>query len=568
MKMRMTMRMTMKTWPIVLAAAAGCASQASTTLPAVRFANAPITSVVNDRRDVAKAPARRIFLPDLYLLDSSFGDPIEYAIELHRPRRALGVNALDEVPDSTWFTNRIGVRALTPDEIRTGPVTHDPEKYLPWTVHSTKVGGNSVGLIVTDAAGVKYVVKFDDAANVPEMETGTDVVIDRILWACGYNVAEDQVAYVHESDLVLAPKASVKDVSGKSTRKLDRAGLLRTLAKVHHEPDGRIRTLTSRWIDGVTLGGHPSRGVRGDDPNDRIPHELRRDLRGQESIYAWLDAVDVTEGQYVDTWISDASIPHRHYVKHYAIDFGQSLGALAVGAYDWWRGYAYEIDLRQMGFQLVTLGLLERPWQERGSVAPRGVSPVFTATYDPAGWHNDEQSYLPFRVADRFDKFWGAKIVSRFTRAQIHAAAEAGRFTDPRAADRITDTLLGRQRVTEAYWFARVNPLDGFAVSREPDGVELCFTDLAITKLAAAPATTRYALTTFDFAGHAWGAPSQRVADASGRSCMRLALSPRDGGYTIVDIATTRPDVSGRTLVHLATDPASGEPRVIGIWRP
>src|SRR5262245_13291748 len=35
--------------------------------------------------------------------------------------RAQNVNTIDEVPDSSWFTNRIGTRALTIDEIVRGP---------------------------------------------------------------------------------------------------------------------------------------------------------------------------------------------------------------------------------------------------------------------------------------------------------------------------------------------------------------------------------------------------------------------------------------------------------------
>ena len=37
--------------------------------------------------------------------------------------RALNVNSVDEVPDSSWFTNRIGRRAMTGDEIARGPDT-------------------------------------------------------------------------------------------------------------------------------------------------------------------------------------------------------------------------------------------------------------------------------------------------------------------------------------------------------------------------------------------------------------------------------------------------------------
>ncbi len=41
----------------------------------------------------------------------------------HEPSntRAGNVNTIDEVPDSSWFTNRIGARPLTADEIARGP---------------------------------------------------------------------------------------------------------------------------------------------------------------------------------------------------------------------------------------------------------------------------------------------------------------------------------------------------------------------------------------------------------------------------------------------------------------
>src|SRR5437763_1569634 len=37
--------------------------------------------------------------------------------------RAKNVNTVDEVPDSSWFTNRVGHRVVTPDEVAKGPNT-------------------------------------------------------------------------------------------------------------------------------------------------------------------------------------------------------------------------------------------------------------------------------------------------------------------------------------------------------------------------------------------------------------------------------------------------------------
>ncbi len=538
-------------------------------LPHARFANAPPALVVDDRRDVARPPSYRLYLPDLYTFEGTFVRPVDRALDLQRTRRARGVNALDEVPDSTWFTNRIAVRSLTPDEVRMGPITHDPSRHLPWLVLSTKVGGTEVGFVIKDAAGVKYQIKFDDASDPPELQTGVDAVVDRFLWAAGYNVAEDLVVYIRPSDLVLAPNAVVKDLTGKTARALDRAELAHDLTLIHHERDGRIRTLASRWIAGVTLGGHPGEGVRRDDPNDLIPHELRRDLRGQFPIYAWLDAVDVTEGQYVDSWVADPSVPGRRYVEHYAVDFGKSLGAQGAIGLDWWRGAAYLIDFAQMTRQLVTLGLTSRPWQDRRAPALRGVSPLFEVkAFDPGSWHPDAPGYLPFHTADRFDKFWGTKIVARFTRAQIRAAVEAGRFSDPRAVDYLTAMLVARQHATAAYWFARVNPLDQFAVAAARTGARLCFDDLAIANDAGATAaTTRYAVTTYDRAGHRFGAHGELAAAPGGRSCAAVALAPGGDGYTIVELATARPGFRGTTFIYIARDPTTGAPRAIGVWR-
>jgi hypothetical protein len=557
--------MAMKRW-IACAVLAGCAS--GPVVPEVRFVNAPVAAAVNDRLDVKRPPHGRLFLPDTYVWDGTIQRPISRALELPRDRRALGVNALDEVPDSTWFTNRIGVRELTPDEIRNGPLTDDLERHKPWTIHSTKIGGTALGFIIKDASGVKYMLKFEPHDQPPELETGSHVVVNRLLWACGYNVAEDRIVYLRPEDLVLAPDASVKNLDGDNLRRLGRAELERDLATVRHGTDGRIRALASRWIDGITLGGHPAEGVREDDPNDRIPHELRRDLRGAYPIYAWVDSVDVTEGQYVDAWVADPAEPSRHYVKHYLIDFGKSLGAMGEIAADWWRSVYYRVDFTGMLRNLVTFGLSDRPWEDRRAPRLRGVSSLFEAeTFDPGSWHPDSPGYLPFHTADRFDKFWGAKLVARFTRAQIRAAVEAGRFSDPRAVDYITDTLVARQRATAAYWFARVNPLDRFSLEAAAGGDELCFDDLAIVSRIAPAEVTRYTVTRYDLDGRELDAHTSPGA-SDGHTCTRIQLAgdARDG-YTIVRLATARPGFTGDTFVHVARDPSSGTPRLIGVWR-
>jgi hypothetical protein len=544
---------------ILAISVAACATPA---VPGVRFVNAPPVTAVNDRRDVPAKPEDREFLMSLYHYEAIVQRPLDRTLALQPPRRALGVNALDEVPDSTWFTNRIGVRALTLDELTTGPLTIDsPELHKPWKIKSTKVGGGEVGFIIADARGEKFLLKFD-SRGYPETETATHVIVGKLLWAFGFNVTEDFVVSLTRDDLVIAPDAVMTDQFGDK-HPLDRAELERGLALIEIGKDGQIRGMASRWLDGKPLGGHPAEGVRADDPNDRIPHELRRDLRGAYPVFAWLDHVDVQESNFIDMWVKDRRDPRLHYVTHYLIDFGKSFGVMATTGQDPRRGHAYVIDLAEMSRQLVTGGLLERPWDDRIAPKLRGVGSFEAASFDPGSWKIDYPVYAPFLISDRIDKFWGAKILMRFTREQLHAVVETGKLTDPRAVEYVTDTLVARQRATGAYWFARVNPLDRFAVSDD----QLCFDDLSVVYHLAEAATTRYQVTRFDRDARAVGEVSADVG-AEGRTCVPIALTGDGDGYTMVRIETARPGFTGTTLVHLARTPTSGAPRVIGIWRP
>src|SRR5262249_53563912 len=160
------------------------------------------------------------------------------AMEVRPELRAQDVNSLDEVPDSTWFTNRIAIRELSPDELRTGPNrSPSPFDHLPWTITGAKIGGASLGFIFKDALGGRYILKFDDA-DTPEMETGAHAIVHRILWAIGYNVPEDHVGSVCRGDLQIAPGATTKRPGGAASP-LTAAELDAALAGVAHTGDGR-----------------------------------------------------------------------------------------------------------------------------------------------------------------------------------------------------------------------------------------------------------------------------------------------------------------------------------------
>ena len=70
-----------------------------------------------------------------------------------RDVRAVNVNTIDEVPDSSWFTNRIGRRAMSIDEIVRGPNQLDTVNIDGWPIVQEKSTGITPGYRVADPDG-------------------------------------------------------------------------------------------------------------------------------------------------------------------------------------------------------------------------------------------------------------------------------------------------------------------------------------------------------------------------------------------------------------------------------
>ena len=514
----------------------------------LRFHNQPPVWRVDDRAPLPRAPAKREYIRALYHVDGFVVRRATRAMELRPHVRARDVNALDEVPDSTWFTNRIGVRDLTLDELRVGPnVSANPFDHRPWTITGMKVGGMSLGFVFEDAAGGKHLLKFDPRGEA-ELETGAHVIVHRILWAIGYNVPEDHVGHIRRADLRIAAGAKMKRAGGKRVP-LTAAALDDALARVARMRDGTYRVLASRFVDGKPLGPYAREGTRRDDANDVIPHEQRRSLRGQRAIFAWLGHTDIQEDQTIDVF-------RDGHVVHYLLDFGKALGVMAYHMK--WRtvGHTYRIDPGVAAKSLFTLGLWKRPWDGLGQPPIPGVGLFDAAHYDPGTWRPNSL-FWPLEDADRHDGFWGAKLAMRFSRAQLEAIVAEARYTDPRAAAYLVDTLIARQRATARYYFDRVAPLDDFTIERD----RLCFRDLTLA-YGLRDVATRYVIETYDHAGRAIAAPRTTT-----QPCAPLALAPAADGYTIMRVRVFRnAHEMPAVLVHVARDDA-GVVRVIGVRR-
>src|SRR5712671_6148000 len=135
-------------------------------------------------REVAVDPLAHAFdIPDKLLL-------VAKPLGVDRRREAANVNAFDEVPNSSWFTNRNHFRAVPVAELEQGPdSTTLPER--PWTIKHAKHGGASAGFQIKDAAGRKWLVKLDERGFL-QLSSGADMIARTLLHAAGYGVPHNE----------------------------------------------------------------------------------------------------------------------------------------------------------------------------------------------------------------------------------------------------------------------------------------------------------------------------------------------------------------------------------------
>src|SRR6476660_4669135 len=117
----------------------------------------PDDPIWRDPESQTAARVKPIDLSDRYdVIENSF-----LGVGERLDRRAANVNTLDEVPDSTWFTNRIGRKGMTAAELAKGPDSGSGPAAGSWTIVGAKTEGVQPGLTVRDTAGQIYFVKFD-----------------------------------------------------------------------------------------------------------------------------------------------------------------------------------------------------------------------------------------------------------------------------------------------------------------------------------------------------------------------------------------------------------------------
>ena len=271
--------------------------------------------------------------------------------------RARNVNTVDQVPDSSWFQNRAGRGATTADLVR-GPDRLASISLDGWVVSGGKSSGVQPGFRMTDPQGQLYQIEFDPPAN-PEMASGAEIIGTAFYHAFGYHVVEVYLAELDPSKLVLSDKATVFDPRLGRRRPLSRRDVDNVLSRGARLPNGNYRVLVSRFASGKPLGNFRYYGTRPDDPNDIVPHEHRRELRGARVFAAWLNHDDSRGVNSLDMLETAGD---RRYVKHYMFDFGSILGSGTVYAQRHRAGNEYILEWKPGWLTLATLGLYTRPW--------------------------------------------------------------------------------------------------------------------------------------------------------------------------------------------------------------
>jgi hypothetical protein len=439
---------------------------------------------------------------------------------------ALGVNTIGEVPDSSWFTNRIGARSMTIADIVRGPDTLPAIPHGPWTVVGGKTDGITPGLRLTDADGRLFFVKFDPR-DYPELASGAEVVATKLLYALGYYVPENYVVTLRRDELTIGADATFKGADGIS-RRLTRADVDRLLARAARAGDGSFRVLASLRLPGKPVGPFRYSGTRADDPNDVIAHERRRELRGLRVFAAWLNHVDTKSQNTLDTLVPDGG---RLIVRHYLLDFGSTLGSGGIGQKDRGDGFTYVFEKRQALLSLATLGAYAPAWERIHYPSLPSVGRISSTGFQVESWKPTFPNPA-FDSAQPDDLFWAAQRVTAFSDDAIRAVVGTARFSDPAASAYLADTLIARRNQIGRALLPAINPIVRPAIG---DG-RLTFRNAAVDAgVADAPHLYRLRWFEFDNATGAKTAVTSWITTSSANASLPPALTAAE--FIAVQIA-------------------------------
>lgn len=529
-----------------------------------------------EKRPTDKEPDHVSCAPEPYVsplawdaADNTLFRPLSKIFQVDPPAEARNVNAFDEVADSAWFTNRLGRHKVSTDELVRGACRVedmlDPEtaKDGEYVIDQGKPNGASPGFRVKIGGKRKYMFKTDFAKE-PERPSAAAAIGTAVYHAVGFNTSCEQVLFVDPKLLTLTPGLKFTANDGV-TKPFDDKALQRVFGEAVKQGD-KYRFQASAWLGGYLLGPFKYEGTRSDDPNDIIPHEDRRDLRGARVLAAWLHHFDAREQNSMDAWIAvDKANPESSpgWVKHYYLDTSDCLGS--EWDYDGISrrmGDSYLLDFADVGTDFITFGAVERPWERKKHAPGMEMFGYFHwDEFDPERWRN-EYPNPAFGRATEHDNAWMARILSRFDRADIKSLVGLGRFSKPEATDFLTEVLEQRLRKITDRYLTRLSPISDARI----DGTnKLCAVDLLRRRGVRDDAEFRYGASMKSDRG-----TSGLVVEpsAEGSLCTTLPHVASEGAPVYVVVTIANGVAKGSLEAHLYDlGPTIGY-KLVGLTRP
>jgi hypothetical protein len=287
--------------------------------------------------------------------------------------------------------------------------------------------------------------------------------------------------------------------------------------------------VAGRLIPGKIIGKFRYQGTRPDDPNDVVPHEHRRELRGLFLFGAWTNMTDFKAANTMDTLLPENG---RTVVKHYLQDVGSTFG-VANDIYQHDLGWEHFID-PGLGFKRVaTFNLPVSPWATvKYTASGPSLGNLEGDRFDPRTWRTHTPNPATIEMRDD-DAFWAACRIAAFDEEMIRAIVHTGEFSDPAAEKALGDVMLKRRaKILQAYLPA-VNPI----VKPRLENGRLSFENAAVdADVARTPELYHASWFQFDNATGETRPISETSSPTTTIEAPR-GLPSADGSYVLVEIS-------------------------------
>jgi hypothetical protein len=244
---------------------------------------------------------------------------------------------------------------------------------------------------------------------------------------------------------------------GEMPRQMNQGDIEWLLSRADRDPDGSYRVILSKATPGRPVGRIRFHGTRADDPNDVIPHEHRRELRGYFVFAAWLNHVDAKGINSLSTLITENG---RSFIRNYLLDFGSALGSAAVGPREGWEGYEALVEQPgEIGKRVLSFGFKVPVWRTQDYFESPAIGrlPRDHSKWDPETWW-PHITNAAFRHMRPDDTFWAATKLAAISEDMIRAAVAEGKFGDAEAEEFLARAIIDRRLRILQTFLPKVNP--------------------------------------------------------------------------------------------------------------